>query len=301
MSQSSKDEGEVKKMFKFSAIVFDLDCQENSDFFRWMFADKLESDVCEKIWSGVDEDDIIEQITEGTGWCVESFACEEVFEGGEIKGDGEPDEVKVSMKLDALLDTYYEAGFDKEYILGLIIQVRDVDFCKEYFSELYDGEESEGDGVDGGESEGDGVDGRDPTKVEIIIGQIELLSYDELAKVAERCQTLKPIVRRKEKDARKYVIVKKREADEKQKWLVERKKYVGMEKPTPKKVGQLIYQHWRKWNEPTCDRYIGNKYQVDEDDDEAGAKEDDNEAGAKEDNDEAGAKEDNDEAGAKGG
>jgi len=94
----------------------------------------------------------------------------------------------------------------------------------------------------------------------------------------------------KEKNARNDVMVKKKESDDKQKWLVERKKYVGMVKPSPKKVGQLIYQHWRKWNEPTSNRYIANKYQVDEDDDEAGAKEDDDEAGAKEDNDEAGAK-----------
>ena len=65
--------------------MFDLDCQEDSNFFRSMFAEKLESGVCEKIWSGVDEDDIIEQITEDTGWCVESFACEKVFEGAEIK------------------------------------------------------------------------------------------------------------------------------------------------------------------------------------------------------------------------
>ena len=76
-------------MFKFSAIVFDLDCQEDSNFFRSMFAEKLESDVCEKIWSGVDEDDIIEQITEGTGWCVESFACEGLLEDNCVGSESE--------------------------------------------------------------------------------------------------------------------------------------------------------------------------------------------------------------------
>jgi len=298
MSQSSEDEGEVKKMFKFSAIVFDLDCQEDSNFFCSMFAEKLESDVCEKIWSGVDEDDIIEQITESTGWCVESFACEEVFEGGEIKGDGEPDEVKVSMKLDALLDTYYEAGFDKEYILGLLIQVRDVDFCKEYFSEFYDGEESEGDGADGGVGELDDADGGDPTKVGIIIGQIELLSCDELTEVVAYCQKIKPVLKKKERDARAKVVVKKGVSVLYQKWLIERKKYLGMEKPSPKKVGQYIYQNYRKWNEPNCARYVGDKYQVDED--EVDVKKDDDEADVKKDDDEADVeKDDDDEAGAK--
>jgi len=287
MSQNFKDEpeAEVKKMFQFSAIVFDLDCQEDSNFFRSMFADKLERDVCEKIWLGVDEEDIIEQITEDTGWCVESFACEEVFECGEIKGDGEPDEVKLSEKLDALLDTYYDAGFDKEYILGLLIQVRDVDFCKEYFPEFYDGEESEGDGADGGESEGD-CDG-DPTKVDIIRGQIELLSSDELIQVVIYCKKIKPVLKQKERDAK--AIVKKNESVAKQKWLVERKKYLGMAKPSVKEVGTYIYQNYRKWNEPTCVRYTADKYQVDED--EADVKKDDDKADVKNDDDEAGAKE----------
>jgi len=280
-------------MFKFSAIVFDLDCQEDSNFFRSMFAEKLESDVCEKIWSGVDEDDIIEQITEGTGWCVESFACEEVFEGGEIEGDGEPDEVKVSMKLDALLDTYYEADFDKEHILGLLIQVRDVDFCEKYFPEFNDGSGSEGAGADGEPDDVDditdkvnAIDISDPSLADfeiVMLERLKSLSDDSLKIVSRLCST---IISERKRDTLMCKRVK-----------LDRAEWFGVPKPHLKNYAGNIKQYnrdyhgHRKWNDPTYPKYVGDRKDVLElckvkadkkkKDDEAGAKDDDGEAGAK--------------------
>ena len=285
-------------MFKFSAIVFDLDCQEDSNFFCSMFAEKLESDVCEKIWSGVDEDDIIEQITESTGWCVESFACEEVFEGGEIKGDGEPDEVKVSMKLDALLDTYYEAGFDKEYILGLLIQVRDVDFCKEYFPEFYDGEESEGDGADGEPDDVKALTGKvnaidisDPSLADfktVMLERLKPLSNDSLKIITTLCS--------------KIISGRKGKSKAGAPMKLDRDEWFGAPEPHYNQYGHnrskynADYHSWNKWNKPTYKKFVGNREDVlklckdkadkkladkKKADDEAGVKDDDDEAGAK--------------------
>jgi len=236
MSQSSKDE--VKKMFKFSAIVFDLDCEEGSNFFRSMFADKLESDVCNKIWSGVDEDDIIEQITEDTGWCVQSFACEEVFDNEESEGsegdcaDGEPDDV------DDITD-----------------KVKAIDIS-------------------------------DPSLADfeiVMLERLKSLSDDSLKIVSGLCSTI--ISERK----RDIVMCKRVKLD--------RAEWFGVPKPHLKNYAANIkqynrdYHSYRKWNDPTCPKYVGDRKDVLElckvksdkkkKDDEAAAQDDDGEAGAK--------------------
>jgi len=292
-------------MFKFSAIVFDLDCEDGSNFFRSMFADKLERDVCNKIWLGVDEDDIIEQITEGTGWCVESYACEKVFENEESEkseeseGDSVSDEVK---KLDALLDTYYEAGFDKEHILGLLIQVRDVDFCEKYFPEFNDGSGSEGDCADGEPDDVDditdkvkAIDISDPSLADfeiVMLERLKSLSDDSLKIVSRLCSTI--ISERK----RDIVMCKRVKLD--------RAEWFGVPKPHLKNYAANIkqynrdYHSYRKWNDPTYPKYVGDRKDVLElckvkadkkkKDDEAAAQDDDGEAGAQDDDGEAGAK-----------
>ena len=47
------------------------------------------------------------------------------------------------LKIDALKDTYYEAGYGADYILEMLVLVRGEEFCREHFPEFYDDEEEE--------------------------------------------------------------------------------------------------------------------------------------------------------------
>ena len=47
------------------------------------------------------------------------------------------------LKIDALKDTYYEAGYGADYILEMLVLVRGEEFCREHFPEFYDEEEEE--------------------------------------------------------------------------------------------------------------------------------------------------------------
>jgi hypothetical protein len=85
MSQSSEKE------YKVTEVQFDLDGGEKSPCsVHWMVRQ-----VCGKPWFAFDEDDLCNQITKESGWCVLSFSCEKVEGAGAhgelVEGDGESD------------------------------------------------------------------------------------------------------------------------------------------------------------------------------------------------------------------
>ena len=99
---------------------------------------------------------------------------------------------------------------------------------------------------------------------------MERASLNDIAEVEEIVKSVKKekIVeeRKKEKDkARKDAKEKANEAkmnEKMAKWYNERKDFVGMPKPSPKKVGQAVYEKWRRWHDAPWACYAGDRYDV---------------------------------------
>ena len=116
----------------------------------------------------------------------------------------------------------------------------------------------------------------------------------EEEKVAEREAKEEDRLAREKAKEEDRVVQKEVLMNEKMvKWYNERKDFVGMPKPSPKKVGMPAYDKWRRWNDPGLAGYAGARYDVEKakavweaseyakgEDDDAGAKGGDD-AGAK--------------------
>ena len=57
-------------LFQVTEIEFDFDEEDEMDAYD---KDRLESETIGQIWEADDEDDLIEEITCATGWCIRSI------------------------------------------------------------------------------------------------------------------------------------------------------------------------------------------------------------------------------------
>ena len=62
-------------LFKITDVEFDFDGDVE---FTQHHYDNVTADTLENIWEAVDDDDLIEEITNCTGWCIKSIQYEVV-------------------------------------------------------------------------------------------------------------------------------------------------------------------------------------------------------------------------------
>jgi len=58
--------------FQITDIEFDFDF-DNPEEFSFSDGHELTEDVMGTIWEAVDEEDLVEEITAATGWCIKSL------------------------------------------------------------------------------------------------------------------------------------------------------------------------------------------------------------------------------------
>jgi hypothetical protein len=56
--------------YQITYIEFDFDDEDEMDAYD---KDCLTSEIIGQIWEAVDEDDLVEEITTATGWCIRSI------------------------------------------------------------------------------------------------------------------------------------------------------------------------------------------------------------------------------------
>jgi len=56
--------------FQITYIEFDFDGEDEMDGYE---KDTITSEVVGSIWEAVDEEDLVEEITAATGWCIKSI------------------------------------------------------------------------------------------------------------------------------------------------------------------------------------------------------------------------------------
>ena len=56
-------------LFKINSVQFDFD----DGFEDGIYAQEIITDTLETIWEAIDGDDLIEEITNCTGWCIKSI------------------------------------------------------------------------------------------------------------------------------------------------------------------------------------------------------------------------------------
>jgi hypothetical protein len=56
--------------FQILYVEFDFDDEDEMDAYD---KDRLTSEIIGEIWEAVDEDDLVEEITAATGWCIKSI------------------------------------------------------------------------------------------------------------------------------------------------------------------------------------------------------------------------------------
>ena len=56
--------------YQISYIEFDFDGEDEMDGYE---KDTITSEVVGRIWEAVDEEDLVEEITAATGWCIKSI------------------------------------------------------------------------------------------------------------------------------------------------------------------------------------------------------------------------------------
>ena len=59
--------------FKILDIAFDLDCDSAVEELTDEEAKALNEEYKSTVWEALDEDDLIEEITAASGWCVEAI------------------------------------------------------------------------------------------------------------------------------------------------------------------------------------------------------------------------------------
>lgn len=66
-------------IMQFQVTEIEFDFEEDNDILRgtaeeWQeYQDMVTSDTIGQIWEAVDEDDLVEEITAATGWCIKSL------------------------------------------------------------------------------------------------------------------------------------------------------------------------------------------------------------------------------------
>ena len=64
---------------QFQVTEIEFDFEEDNDILRgtaeeWQeYQDTVTADTIGQIWEAVDEDDLVEEITAATGWCIKSL------------------------------------------------------------------------------------------------------------------------------------------------------------------------------------------------------------------------------------
>ena len=56
--------------FQILYVEFDFDDEDEMDAYD---KDRLTSEIIGTLWEAVDEDDLVEEITAATGWCIKSI------------------------------------------------------------------------------------------------------------------------------------------------------------------------------------------------------------------------------------
>lgn len=62
--------------YQITYIQFDFDDEDEMDAYD---KDRLTSETIGTIWEADDEEDLVEEITCATGWCIKSIACRHVL------------------------------------------------------------------------------------------------------------------------------------------------------------------------------------------------------------------------------
>jgi len=57
-------------LFQITYIEFDFDDEDEMDGYE---KDTITSEVIGQVWEAVDEDDLVDEITCATGWCIKSI------------------------------------------------------------------------------------------------------------------------------------------------------------------------------------------------------------------------------------
>ena len=68
-----------KNKMKFHVTYIDFDFDDDLGTLSVGLQEDLISDVCTTIWEADDEDDLIEEITCATGWCIKSIEYRHVL------------------------------------------------------------------------------------------------------------------------------------------------------------------------------------------------------------------------------
>ena len=64
-------------LYQITYIEFDFDGEDEMDAYD---KDRLTSEMIGQIWEADDEDDLIEEITSWTGWCIKSIDYRHVLD-----------------------------------------------------------------------------------------------------------------------------------------------------------------------------------------------------------------------------